>query len=118
VMLEQIFEQGIDFAVVADRAQIMRLGHPLDHQDDQSNRQRMMAEHPLRKRLARTEHLAGEWESAVERLAIAVEEMDVLGFLSREIEERPRTIVVAAQARPCVVHEEREDELFDRSEIA
>ena len=43
VMLEQALEQRIERAVVAHRVEIVALGHPLDLEDGQSDRERIVA---------------------------------------------------------------------------
>ena len=45
VMLHQALEQRVEVAVVADRAEIMLLRHPLDHQDNQPDRERIVAQY-------------------------------------------------------------------------
>src|SRR5689334_2613276 len=43
VVQHQALEERIEVRVVADRAQVMRLGHPLDHQDHEADRERIVA---------------------------------------------------------------------------
>ncbi len=96
----------------------MRLGHPLDHQDDQPDRERVVAEHLRADRLGRADHLAFDREAADERFVEALEQMDVLGFLAGEIEQGADPPVVVAQHRPRMVDQERKDELLDDPEDA
>ena len=99
-------------------AEVMLLGHPLDHQDDQADRERIVAEDLGADRFGRADHLALDREAADERCVEALEQMDVLGFLAGEVEQRADAPVVAAQLRPRMVEQEREDELLDDPEHA
>jgi hypothetical protein len=55
-------------------------------------------------------------EARVELLAKSLEELDVLGLLAGELQERPRPVVVAGRPRPRVIEDERENELLDEPE--
>ena len=77
----------------------MALGHPLDHQDDQADRERVVAQHLGANRFRRTDQLALDREAADERGVEALEQMNVLGFLAREVEQGANPPVVAAQVR-------------------
>ena len=116
VMAHQALEQRIDVAVVADRAEIMLLRHPLDHQDDQRHRERIVAEHLGADRLGRADHLALDREAAHEGGVEALEQMDVLGFLAGEVEQGADAPVVLAQLATRMIEQEREDELLDDAE--
>ena len=48
----------------------------------------------------------------------ALEQMDVLGFLTGEIEDRAHAPVVAEQMRPRMIEQERQNEFFDDPEDA
>ena len=65
-----------------------------------------------------TDDLAFDRKAADERLVKALEQVDVLGFLAGEIEDRPDPPVVVRQMRPRMIEEERQDELLDDPEDA
>ena len=91
----------------------MLLGHPLDHQDDEADRERIVAEHLGADRFGRADHPAFDREAADEGGVEALEQMDVLGFLAGEVEERPHPpVVVVVQRGARVIDQEREDELL------
>jgi hypothetical protein len=96
----------------------VRLGHPFDHQDHQTDRERIVAEHLGADRLGRADHLALDREAALERVVEALEQMDVLGFLAGEVDQGAHAPVVAAQRGPRVIEQERQDELLDHAENA
>ena len=77
-----------------------------------------MAQHFGADRFRRADHLALDREAADERRVEALEQMDVLGFLAGEVEDRADPPVVAAQVRPRMIEQEREDELLDDAEDA
>ena len=58
VILHQALEQRIEVAVVLDASEVMLLRHPLDHQDDEADRERIVAEDLRADRLGRADHLA------------------------------------------------------------
>jgi two-component system NtrC family sensor kinase len=116
VVPEQAFEQGIEVAVVSDAVEIMGLGHPLDHQDDQGDCERIVPKHFVGDRFGRADHRAGRAEAVGEELVEAPEQMEVLGFLAGEIEKRPDAIIVAAQLRPGEIEHEWQDEFLDQPE--
>src|SRR5262249_25530811 len=53
-----------------------------------------------------------------ELVAEHLEELDVLGFLAGEGEQRARLLVVAGEPRPRMVEHEGQDELLDQAEDA
>ena len=57
-------------------------------------------------------------EPALELLAEAPEELDVLGLLAGEPQQRAHPTVVGVQLRPGVIEHERQDELLDQPEQA
>ena len=57
-------------------------------------------------------------KAADERFVEALEQVDVLRFLAREIEERTNPPVVVAKIVPRMVHQEWKDELLHDSEDA
>ena len=118
MVLEQALEQRIEVAIVADRAEIVLLAHPLDHQDHETDRERVVAQDLGADRLGRTDHLALDRKAADERLVEPLEQLDVLGLLRGEIENRADAPVVAAEMRPRMVDHERQDELLDHAENA
>src|SRR3982751_6886170 len=94
----------------------MLLGHPFDHQDDQTDRERIVAKHFGADRFRRTDHPALDRKASHERLLEALEQMNVLGFLGSEIEDRADAPVVAEQLRARMIHQEGENELLDDAE--
>ena len=83
-----------------------------------ADRERIVAEDLGADRFGRADHLAFDREAPLERRVEALEQMDVLGFLAGEVEQRADPPVVAAQRRPRMVDQEREDELLDDPEHA
>ena len=116
VMLQQALELGIQVLVVLDRVEIVLLDEPLDVEREERHRQRAIAEHLGRHRRRRPDHVAAMAEASVELFAEALEELDVLGLLARELDERPGPVVVRRQPRPRVVEHEGEDELLHEPE--
>ena len=60
-----------------------------------TDRERIVAQDLGADRLGRADHLAFDREAAHERGVEALEQMDVLGFLAREIEDRANPPVVS-----------------------
>ena len=118
VMAEQALEQRVELAIVADAAEIMGLGDPFDHQDDQGDRKWIVAQHLGGDRLGRADHRAGRLEAVGEQLVEASEEMNVLGFLAGEIEQGANAVVVSAQLRTGVIEDEGQNEFLDQPEQA
>src|SRR5687767_7250152 len=116
VMLEKALEQRVEPAVVADRIDIMALGHPLDLQDDERDRERVVAKNLGGDRLGRADRLAGRSEGLGEALVEKLEEVDVLRFLAGEVEQGADPMVVAVQLRTGMVEHEGEDELLHQAE--
>ena len=94
----------------------MLLRHPLDHEDDQADRERIVAEDFRADRFRRADHFARDREAADERFMEALEQVDVLRFLAGKVDQCPDPPVVAAQRGPRVVEQEGQDELFDDAE--
>ena len=78
--------------------------------------ERIVAEHFGGDRLGRADRLAGRSEGLGEALVEELEEVDVLGFLAREIEQGADPVVVAVQLRAGMVEHEGEDELLHQAE--
>ena len=57
-------------------------------------------------------------EAALELLAEALEQLDVLGLFAGELQQRAHAVVVRLKLRPGMVEHEREDELLDQAEDA
>src|SRR6185369_992199 len=112
----QALEERVEVLVVADRAQVMLLGHPLDHQDHERDRERVVRQDLGPDVFGRADDLALDREAADESRVKALEQVNVLGFLVREIEDRADAPVVAQQMRARMIHQEREDELLDDPE--
>src|SRR5205085_7640113 len=53
-----------------------------------------------------------------EFLAEALEQLNVFGLFTRELQQRAHAIIVAPELRPRVVQHERQYELFDKTEDA
>ena len=98
VMLQEALEQGIEVGVVPDAVDIMVLGHPLDHQDDQRDRERIVAKHLGGDRLGRADHGAGRAEALGEQGVELAEQVDVLGLLAGEVEQGADAMIVARSA--------------------
>ena len=77
-----------------------------------------MAEHLRADSLGRADNLAFDGKAADERFVEALEQVDVLRFLAREIEERTNPPVVVAKIVPRMIHQEWKDELLHDSEDA
>src|SRR5215204_1381076 len=99
VMLHQALEERIKVTVVPDRSEIMLLGHPLDHQDDEADRERIVAKHFGADRFRRPDHLALDREAPDESFVEPLKEVDVLRLLAREVEDCADPPVVAEQMR-------------------
>ncbi len=82
----------------------------------EADRERIVAKHFGADRLRRPDHLALDREAADEGRVEALEQMDVLGFLAREVEQRADAPVVVADQCRGVIEQERQDELFDDAE--
>ena len=78
----------------------------------------MVREHGAGDLLRRTDDLAAAAEPALELLAEALEELDVLGLLAGEAEQRAHPTGVGVQLRAGVIEDEGQDELLDQPEEA
>src|SRR5690606_15869467 len=77
-----------------------------------------MTKHLVANGFRRPDDLAFDRETAGERRVEALEQMNVLGFLAREIEQRAHAIIVIVQLRPSMIEHEWQNELFNQSEHA
>jgi hypothetical protein len=96
----------------------MALCHPLDVEHGERDGERPVRQHLPGHRLRGTDHRAGRPEAPLELRAEALEELDVFGLLSGELEQRPHAVVVAGEPGPRVVQHEGQDELLDEAEQA
>src|SRR5882724_1510605 len=115
-MPQQALELWVEVAVVLDALDVVSLGHPLDVQARQRDRQRGVRKHGLGKRIRRADYRAGAAESTLDLLPQPLEQMDVLGLLARELQQGADSIVVSLQLWPGVIEHKRENEFLDQSE--
>src|SRR5688572_10017690 len=118
VMLEQTLEERVDVAVVLDAAEVVLLRHPFDHQDDEADRERIVAEDLVTDCLGWSDHWNFDREASDESCVEALEQMDVLRFLAGEVEQRANTPVILEQVRTGMVEQEGKDELLHHAEHA
>ena len=85
-------------------------------EDQQRDRERLVGQHSLGHRLGRADDGAGRAEARLELLLEALEQVDVLGLLARELQEGAGPRVVRRQPRPGVVEQEGQDEFLDQPE--
>ena len=116
VVLEQALELRIQLLVVGHAVEVVPLSHPLDVQNHQRNRQRMLRENRLRNGFRRTDDFAVAAEGTEEVLAKPLEQVDVLGFFAGEIQKRPDAGIVSVQHWPGMIEYEGQDELLDKAE--
>jgi hypothetical protein len=116
MVLEEALEQGVEVGVVLDAVDIVVLGHPLDHQDDQRDGERVVAKHLGADRVGRADHRAGRSEAAREQRVEQPEQVDVLGLLAGEVEQSADPVIVLVELRAGMVEHERQNELFDHTE--
>src|SRR5436190_18944685 len=97
----------------------MGLGHPLEHQDEQRDAERLVTKHHLGHRLWRADDLAFGTEPVAESLTETLKQLDMLGFLAGEVEHRadPQIIGVRKVGADMVEHE-WQDEFLDQAEQA
>ena len=77
-----------------------------------ADRERVVAKHFRADRLGRADNLAFHREAADERRVEALEQVDVLRFLAREVEQGTNAPIVVHQMRPRMVEQERQDEFL------
>src|SRR5205085_12375102 len=118
VVFQQARELRIEFLIVLHTVDEVPLHHPLDVQRRQRNAERIVRENRAGNRLRRTDHGATTAESFFEFLAEALEQLNVFGLFTRELQQRAHAIIVAPELRPRVVQHERQYELFDKTEDA
>lgn len=78
--------------------------------------ERLVAQHFRRDRLRRADDLAGHAEARGEGRMEAPEQVNMLRFLGRELEERPDAFILAAHIAPHLVEHEGEDEFLHETE--
>src|SRR5688572_10303815 len=115
-MLEQALELRVEVRIVGDAFQVVKLGHPLDLKNDESNRQRMFRKDRLCDRFRRADHFTGTLEGCKEVLAKAFEQVDMLGLFAREVQKGSNARIAASKQRTRMIQNEREDELLDQPE--
>src|SRR4051794_2769462 len=98
-MAQQALELRIERLVVLHAVEEMTLRHPLDVQDEQRHRERMMRQNRAADRVGRSNHAACRAEAAVEFLAEFPEQLNMLRFLGGKAEKRPDPAVV----KPAIV---------------
>src|SRR5262245_10627664 len=90
----------------------MPLRHPLDVQDDERDRERMLRQNRLSDGFRRSDNLAGRAEGAEEVCPESLEEVDVFRFLAGEIQKCSNARIVAVQDGPRVIQNEGQNELL------
>ncbi len=115
-MLEEALELGIEARVVAHAFGVVRLGHPFDGEGRDRHRQRVVGEHRLGDVPRWPDRVDLDRKSRAELLGEAVEQVDVLGLLARELQERADLVVVGPEVRPGLVEHEGKDELLHQAE--
>src|SRR5262249_21744539 len=89
---------------------------PLDAEDDQRDRERVLGEDRARHRVGRADDGDVLAEAGEEGGAEAPEEVDVLGLLAGEVEEGAGARELARHLGADVVEDEGQDELLDEPE--
>lgn len=87
-------------------------------QDGERHAERVVGEHGSRDLVWRADDFAAHAKAPLELVAKAPEQVDVLGLLRGEAEQRAHAVVVAAQQRAGVIEHERQDELLYQAENA
>src|SRR5262245_33978882 len=116
VVAEQALELRVQTFVVLHALEVVPLGHPLDLEGDEGDRERVVGEDLAGDDVAGAYRPALGAEALAEILPEAAEELDVLRLLAGELEEGSDARVVPAELRPRVVDDEGEDELLDEAE--
>src|SRR6185437_605382 len=115
-MTQQALELRVEIFVVANAFDIMLLRHPLDPEDDERNAERAMGQNSFSDFLRRPNRFAVRHKAGLELLCKLPEQMNVLRFFTRELQQRARAIVVFVQMRACVIEHERQNKLLDDAE--
>src|SRR6185369_7665283 len=107
VMFQEALELRVEGLIVPDALNVMALDHPLDVQRRQRHAQRIVLEYLGRDRFGWTNYETVSAETVLKFLAKAFEQLNVLRFLARKLQQRPDAVIVARQLRPSVVQDER-----------
>ena len=86
VVPEQALELRIQLLVIGHAVEVVPLSHPLDVQNHQRNRQRMLRENRLRNGFRRSDDFAVAAEGTEKVFAKSLEQIDVLGLFAGELE--------------------------------
>src|SRR5215471_20978048 len=118
MVLEQTFELRIQFLIVLDAVHVMPLHHPLDVQGRQGNAERIMRQNFFGDSRGWSDHLTHGAKTCLEFAPEPLEQLDVLGFFARELQQRARAKVVRLKLLPRLVEHERQDKLFNEPKNA
>src|SRR5262245_18508131 len=115
-MLEQTLELGIQTRVVDDAVEVVPLRHPLDVEDDERDRERVLRQNSLSDGFGRSDNFARGSKRTEKVLPESLEEVDVLRLLGSEIQKCSNAGIVAVKHRPDVIQHEGQDKFFDQTE--